>query len=68
MNNKGILRVQVGLTGFYPSMVYTELVYNSGNKNVLINDWYACLQKSNLQSILTYYLKIEFQCLQIDIA
>ena len=22
----------------------TVLVYNSGNQNVLINDWYACLQ------------------------
>ena len=25
-------------------MVFMVLVYNSGNQNVLINDWYACLQ------------------------
>ena len=25
-------------------MVFIVLVYNSGNQNVLINDWYACLQ------------------------
>ena len=30
-----------GLTGFYPSMVFVELVYRSGNQNVLINDWYV---------------------------
>ena len=23
---------------------YIGLVYNSGNQNVLINDWYACLR------------------------
>ena len=33
-----------GLTGFYPSMVFVPLVYNSGDQNVLINDWYACFQ------------------------
>ena len=34
-----------GLTGFYPSMVFITLVYNSGDKNVcyIINDWYTCL-------------------------
>ena len=46
MNNKDILRVQVGFNwllsqhGFYG----TVLVYYSGNQSVLINDWYACLQ------------------------
>ena len=25
-------------------MVFVELVYKSGNLNVLINDWYVCLQ------------------------
>ena len=25
-------------------MVFIALVYNSGDQNVLINDWYACLQ------------------------
>ena len=25
-------------------MVFIPLVYNSGDQNVLINDWYACLQ------------------------
>ena len=44
MNNKDILRVLVGLSGFYPSMVFIGLVYNSGNRNMLLNDWYACLQ------------------------
>ena len=36
-----------GLTGFYPSMVFIALVYNrvnSSDQNVLLNDWYACLQ------------------------
>ena len=33
-----------GLIGFYPSMVFIVLVYNSGNQIVLMNDWYACLQ------------------------
>ena len=32
------------LTGFYPSMVFIGHVYNSGNQNVLIIDWYAWLQ------------------------
>ena len=32
-----------GLTGFHPSMIYIALVYNSGDQNVLINDWYACI-------------------------
>ena len=33
------------LTGSYPSMVFIALVYNSGNQNLLINDWYwyVCL-------------------------
>ena len=25
-------------------MVFIGFVYNNGNQNVLINDWYACLQ------------------------
>ena len=41
LNNKYILRVQVG---FHPSMVLIALVYNSSNQNVLINDCYTCLQ------------------------
>ena len=45
MNNKDItLECKWGLTGFYPSMVFIVLIYNSGNQNVLINDWYAWLQ------------------------
>ena len=43
MNNKDILRVQFGFTWLLPSMVFIGLVYNSGDQNVLINDWYACL-------------------------
>ena len=42
---------------------YTVLVYNSGNQNFLINDWYACLQVLSKQlyewnaylSLLGYY-------------
>ena len=34
VNNKGILQVQVGLTGFYPSMVVIPLVYNSGDQKM----------------------------------
>ena len=30
-------------------MVFIVLVYNSGNQNVLINDWYACLQMLSKQ-------------------
>ena len=44
-----------GLTGFYPSMVFIALVYNSGNQNVVINDWYV--QNAYL-SLLGYYLVI----------
>ena len=31
-------KCKCGLTGFYPSMVFVVLVYNSGNQNVLINE------------------------------
>ena len=30
-------------------MVFIPLVYNSGDQNVLINDWYACLQVPSKQ-------------------
>ena len=47
-------------------MVFIGLVYNSGNQNVLINDWYACLQVLGKQlyvwndylSLLVYNLVI----------
>ena len=35
------LTIQHALIKFVKLFV---LVYNSGNQNVLINDWYACLQ------------------------
>ena len=45
---------------------FIGLVYNSGNQNVLINDWYACLQVLGKQlyvwndylSLLVYNLVI----------
>ena len=42
VNNKDILRVQVRFNWLYPRMIFVVLVYNSGNHNVLINDWYTC--------------------------
>ena len=47
-------------------MVFIGLVYNSGNQNVLINDWYACFQVLSKQlyvwnaylSVLDYNLVI----------
>ena len=51
--------MQVGLTGFYPSMVFIPLVYNSGDQNVLINDWYACLQVLSKQlTVWNAYLSL----------
>ena len=44
MNNKDILRVPVGFNWLLSQHGFIALVYNSGNQNVLINDWYACLQ------------------------
>ena len=44
MNNKDILRVQVGFNWLLSQHGFIGLFYNSGNQNVLINDWYACLQ------------------------
>ena len=56
------------LTGSYPNMVFIALVYNrtSGDQNVLINDWYACLHVLSKQlyvwsaylSLLDYNLVI----------
>ena len=48
-----------GLTGFYPSMVFIPLVYNRGDQNVLINDWYACLQVLSKQlNVWNAYLNL----------
>ena len=44
MNNKDILRVQVGLNWLLSQHGFIVPVYDSGNQNVLINDWYARLQ------------------------
>ena len=46
MNDKDILRVQMGFNWLLSQHVFyiIVLVYNSGNQNVLINDWYAYLQ------------------------
>ena len=33
-------------------MVFIPLVYNSADQNVLINDWYACLQVLSKQLIV----------------
>ena len=30
-------------------MVFIGLVYNSGDQNVLLNDWYACFQVLSTQ-------------------
>ena len=43
------------LIGFYPSMVFIVLVYNSGNQIALINDWYACLQVLSKQLYVLLY-------------
>ena len=43
------------LIGFYPSMVFIVLVYNSGNQIVLMNDWYACLQVLSKQLYVLLY-------------
>ena len=66
MNNKDILGVQVGFNWLLSQQVFIVLVYNSGNQNVLINEWYACLQMSSKQlyawkaylSLLVYNLVI----------
>ena len=40
-------------------MVFTPLVYNSGDQNVLINDWYACLQVPSKQlTVWNAYLSL----------
>ena len=44
MNNKDILQMQVGFKWLLSQHGFIGLVYNSGNQNVLTNDWYACLQ------------------------
>ena len=43
------------LIGFYPSMVFIVLVYNSDNQIALINDWYACLQVLSKQLYVLLY-------------
>ena len=40
-------------------MVFIPLVYNSGDQNVLINDWYACLQVPSKQlTVWNAYLSL----------
>ena len=40
-------------------MVCIPLVYNSGDQNVLINDWYACLQVPSKQlTVWNAYLSL----------
>ena len=39
-------------------MVFIPLVYNSGDQNVLINDWYACLQVLSKQLVWNAYLSL----------
>ena len=42
--------------GFY---IGVPLVYNSGDQNVLINDWYACLQVLSKQlTVWNAYLSL----------
>ena len=38
VDNKISYECKWALTDFFPSMVFTELVYNSGDQNVLTND------------------------------
>ena len=48
-----------GLTGFYPSIIFIPLVYNSCDQKVLINDWYACLQVLSKQlTVWNAYLSL----------
>ena len=35
-------------------MVFIVLVYNSGNQNVPINDWYACLQVLSINMLYVW--------------
>ena len=44
VNNKDILRVQEGFNWLLSQHGFIPLVYNSADQNVLINDWYRCLQ------------------------
>ena len=44
VNNKDILQVQVGFNWLLSQHGFIVLVYNSGNQNVLIDNWYASLQ------------------------
>ena len=40
-------------------MVFKPLVYNSADQNVLINDWYACLQVLSKQlTVWNAYLSL----------
>ena len=40
-------------------MVFIPLVYNSGDQNVLINDWYTCLQVLSKQlTVWNAYLSL----------
>ena len=40
-------------------MVFIPLLYNNGDQNVLINDWYACLQVLNKQlTVWNAYLSL----------
>ena len=40
-------------------MAFILLVYNSGDQNVLINDWYACLQVLSKQlTVWNAYLSL----------
>ena len=40
-------------------MVFIPLVYNSADQNVLINDWYACLQVLSKQlTVWNAYLSL----------
>ena len=51
--------MQVGFNWLLSFMVFIPLVYNSGDQNVLINDWYACLQVLSKQlTVWNAYLSL----------
>ena len=58
-NNKDILQVQVEFNWLLSQQGFIPLVYNSGDHNVLINDWYACFQVLSKQlTVWNAYLSL----------
>ena len=57
---KFILRVQVGFNWFLSQHGFIALVYNNGDQNVLINDWYryACFKVLSEHLVWKAYLNI----------